>query len=120
MRLDDLDIPWGQGIFRRTKRISFELSNICNLADLHKRCPLHQYQERHILPAEIVYQVLDCCKAYDFQGVFAFHQYNEPGVDPRLFMFMNRIKQLLPKAKMFLLTNGWYLNLQAHYPAKNL
>jgi MoaA/NifB/PqqE/SkfB family radical SAM enzyme len=36
--------------------------------------------------------------------------YNEPGIDPRLVFFMRKVKTMLPKAKLFLLTNGWYLD----------
>ncbi len=110
MRLDDLDVPWGRGIFRRTKRISFELSNLCTLAPCHAKCPAHQAREPRILPMSIVESVLETCRKRRFRGMFAFHLYNEPGVDPRLFLFMQRIKAVLPGAKLFLLTNGWYLD----------
>jgi GTP 3',8-cyclase len=109
MRLDKLDIPWGQGPFRRTKRISFELSNICNLAQDHQRCPLNLKPETRVLPGRVIDGVLETCRKYDFMGVFAFHLYNEPGIDPRLALFLERIKSILPRARTFLLTNGWYL-----------
>lgn len=109
MRLDDLNISWGQGIFRRTKRISFELSNICNLAAQHRRCPVNLVRETRVLPERIVNGVLETCRAHQFRGVIAFHMYNEPGIDPRLVYFMRHIKSLLPDVKLFLLTNGWYL-----------
>ena len=110
MRLDDLDIPWGTGVFRRTKRISFELSNICNLAQQHKQCPLHFQDEPRILPEFVIDGVLETCQKFRFAGVFAFHLYNEPGIDPRLVSLMDKIKSRLPDSKLFLLTNGWYLN----------
>lgn len=110
MRLDKLDIPWGQGIFRRTKRISLELSNSCNLAQQHPQCPLHDQKERRILPESVIDRVLETCAKYAFAGVFAFHLYNEPLIDPRLVFFMEKIKSRLPSARLFLLTNGTYLN----------
>lgn len=110
MRLDNLDITWGKGIFARTKRISFELSNICNYDHLHPRCPISQQKQRKILPEQTVYQTLEVCRTYEFEGVIAFHLYNEPGIDPRLMLFIDKVKQVLPQARIFLLTNGWYLN----------
>jgi GTP 3',8-cyclase len=109
MRLDNFGIPWGKGPFRRTKRISFELSNICNLAQEHKRCPVHLKSETCVLPASVIDGVLETCRRHEFEGVFAFHLYNEPGVDPRLALFLERIKRVLPRARTFMLTNGWYL-----------
>jgi cyclic pyranopterin phosphate synthase len=109
MRLDKLGIPWGEGPFRRTKRISFELSNICNLSHEHKRCPLNLKPETQILPASVINSVLETCRRHQFEGVFAFHLYNEPGIDPRLALFLHRIKSVLPAARTFVLTNGWYL-----------
>jgi MoaA/NifB/PqqE/SkfB family radical SAM enzyme len=110
MRLDDLGVPWGQGPFRRTKRVSLELSNICNYADTHRRCPLHNVTERRVLPERVVVHVLETCRAHDFQGVVAFHMYNEPGIDPRLMRFIILTKELMPRSRVFLLTNGWYLD----------
>jgi len=110
MRLDNLNIPWGRGIFRRTKRISLELSNLCNHAEIHHRCPAHFQEEPAILPEAIVDAVLAGCRAYEFQGIISFHLYNEPGIDPRLVLFMRKVKQALPAARLFLLTNGWYLD----------
>jgi len=110
MRLDNLKIPWGRGVFRRTKRISLELSNLCNHAEAHHRCPAHFREEPAILPEAIVDAVLSSCRACDFQGVISFHLYNEPGIDPRLMLFMKKVKQALPAARLFLLTNGWYLD----------
>jgi MoaA/NifB/PqqE/SkfB family radical SAM enzyme len=110
MRLDKLNIPWGRGAFRRTKRISLELSNLCNHAGAHSRCPAHFQEEPAILPEAMVDAVLSSCRAHDFQGVISFHLYNEPGIDPRLFLFMKKARKALPAARLYLLTNGWYLD----------
>jgi Iron-sulfur cluster-binding domain len=110
MRLDDLDVPWGEGPFRFTKRISFELSNRCDMSGQHSRCPLHRSSEApRILRTSIIDAVLVSCRRYDFAGVIAFHLYNEPGLDPRLTWLMERIKRALPRCRLYLLTNGGYL-----------
>lgn len=108
MRLEDKNIPWGTGIFKRTKRVTLELSNLCNWSKEHERCPAHYYKEHVILPERIVRNVLETCRAYSFKGVIAFHIYNEPGIDPRLMYFIKLTKEMLPGSFIFLLTNGWY------------
>ena len=100
----------GRGPFDKTKRIAIELSNICNYATLHKRCPLNQVKEYKILPEKIVYHVLETGKKYDFRGYIAFDIYNEPGIDPRLMMFIKKTREMLPKAKILLQTNGFYFD----------
>lgn len=100
----------GQGIFNKTKRISLELSNLCNYAMIHKKCPLNRIKNGKILPSRIVYHILETCQKYDFQGHIAFHTYNEPGIDPRLMMFIKKARERLPKSKLILQTNGYYLD----------
>lgn len=101
---------YNKGIFKHTKRISIELSNLCNYSILHKSCPLHYVKEPKILPEKIFNHVIETCKKYDFKGIIAFHTYNEPGIDPRLMMFIKRTKKILSESTIFLLTNGFYFD----------
>jgi radical SAM protein with 4Fe4S-binding SPASM domain len=98
----------GEGVFMHTKRIAIELSNICNYANIHTKCPLHLAKEPKILPEKIVYHILETCQKYNFQGYLTFDVYNEPTIDPRLMMFVRKAKKMLPKAKIILQTNGFY------------
>lgn len=122
MRFDEFNIPWGNGIFRLTKRITIELSNLCNYAVIHKDCPAGQRKKITIIPEHIFRSVLNTCEKYDFRGIISFHMYNEPLTDPRLFMFMDLIKTQMPGIKMFIVTNGWYLdqNMAAELEAHGL
>lgn len=115
MRFDEFNIPWGSGIFQYTKRITFELSNLCNYAEKHKKCPVSQRSKITILPEHIFKAVINTCEQYDFQGVISFHMYNEPLIDPRLFLFMDLIRKIIPRAKIFIVTNGWYLDQNMAY-----
>ena len=99
-----------KGIFKNTTRISIELSNICNYSKIHTKCPLHLPKEIKILPAKIFLKIIKECKQYDFKGMIAFHCYNEPGIDPRLMMFIKITKKALPKSTIFIMTNGFYLD----------
>jgi len=107
-------IPWGKGIFRRTKRITFALSNICNLADEHKRCPLSDpvMSKKTTLPTKVILETLEIAKKYDFRGCVGFHWYNEPTLDPRLSYLLKTTKEYLPHCTTFITTNGTLLTRQ--------
>jgi len=100
-------------------RISIELSNLCNFAPVHKKCPLHIAANPTILPGKIVYRVLDSVASWEYKGKIAFHTYNEPGIDPRLFMFIAYAKEKCPDSYIAIMTNGYYLdeNLLSEYMA---
>lgn len=87
-----------------TVRISFELSNRCNYAPFHKRCPLNTAKETIILSSKIVRKVFDSLGGW--AGIVAFHTYNEPLIDPRLFTFI----EMARGNYIYILTNGYYLN----------
>jgi len=103
-------IESGRGAFNQTKRVAIELSNICNYAKVHQRCPLSKVKDFKILSEKIVYHVLETCEKYRFRGYLTFDVYNEPGIDPRLMMFIKKARKMLPKAIIVLQTNGFYFN----------
>lgn len=99
-------------IFENTRRITFELSNICDLAPFHKKCGAHEawlHDEPTILPSKIVYHVLDTLTKYKYKWKICFHRYNEPLIDPRLFKFIEYARKACPQSILFLVTNGTYL-----------
>jgi len=103
-------IPENGDIFNLTTRITFELSNICNYSLFHKKCPLFLENEKIILPSKIVYAVLDELGRYNYKGQIAYHNYNEPLIDPRLFKFIEHSKIKCPDSEIYFSTNGFYLN----------
>jgi MoaA/NifB/PqqE/SkfB family radical SAM enzyme len=103
----------GESLERHIKRISIELSNLCNYAHLHKKCPVAWYKEKKILPTEIFYKVVDELAEYGFCGELAFHRYNEPMLDKRLYDFIGYVNKKLPGAKILILTNGSFLNQES-------
>ena len=103
---------YNKPIMHQIKRISFELSNICNYAYCHKECPLHGQKEKIVLPSRIVKKTVDEVAQIDYDGVFAFHIYNEPLIDPRLFPFIVYTKAKCTKSKILILTSGFYLDQQ--------
>lgn len=92
------------------KRILFELSNLCNYSTLHKKCPVSKIDTHSILPSRVIYKIVNELQQIDYSGVFSFHRYNEPLIDPRLFVFIKYIKERLPKSRVTSFTNGFYLS----------
>lgn len=92
------------------KHIFFELSNMCVYAHLHPRCPVNLQKDKKVLSSKIVKKVIDELGKINFKGFIAFHRYNEPLIDPRLFELISYVKVRCPKAMIRILTNGFYLN----------
>jgi radical SAM protein with 4Fe4S-binding SPASM domain len=97
-------------LLKYTNRISMELSNLCNYSMIHKKCPIHKINNPVILPSIIVYSVIETLKRYSFSGRIAFHTYNEPLIDPRLFKFIEIAKNSCPSCEIYICTNGYYLD----------
>jgi radical SAM protein with 4Fe4S-binding SPASM domain len=91
-----------------TKRISFELSNYCNLSHIHKKCPISLQKEPNYLPLKIINNVSEYIKQIGWTGIIAFHTYNEPTIDPRLFMLIEKFNTHY----ILIATNGKTLNQQ--------
>ena len=95
---------------RFVKRISFQLSNLCNYSIIHKKCPVSSNKDKIILPSNIFYKTINEISEYEYKGVLSFHVYNEPLIDPRLFMFIKYAKEKCPDSVIFITSNGYYLN----------
>lgn len=92
------------------RTIYIGLSNICNYSHIHEKCPLHNQKEKMILPSHLVYKLIDELDDINYQGLIAFHLYNEPLADRRLFDFISYVKSKEKSLKIFILTNGYYLD----------
>jgi len=95
-------------LLRHTSRVTFELSNMCNLAHAHTKCPAHKAASRPVyLPEKVVRHVLAFMQADGFgEREIAWHNYGEPTIDPRLFMFIDEAHRLMPRVKQYVLSNG--------------
>jgi len=89
--------------------VAIELSNLCNYACLHKKCPASQINEKKVMPLDDIDKIIDALYDIDFTGTIHFQIYNEPLMDPRLFYIINRIKDKLKDVKILVYTNGYYL-----------
>ncbi len=96
-----------------TNRVTFQLSNLCNYSSLHKGlCPVSTFKEKQILPLRIIKGVIRDLVSIEWgKGKeIAFHDFNEPMNDPRLFWLIEYIRKNIVGIFPVLTTNGWYLN----------
>jgi radical SAM protein with 4Fe4S-binding SPASM domain len=98
-------------IVSKIKCVLFELSNICNYYIDHIKCPLHNINSKQILPLNIFRKTLTELKELNYKGVIGFSVYNEPLIDPRLFLMVSEIKNMFGyDIEVFILSNGFYIN----------
>ncbi len=90
--------------------VSVELSNVCPYAARHPLCPLHDSTEApHWMPEWMVLHVFKELGAEGYQGNILLQQYNEPLADPRLFHFLDRLRDLCPGARVHMWVSSWLL-----------
>jgi len=99
-----------------TESIVIGLSNFCNLAAFHKKCPLHlQWSspfcaiEPIMLSTQVVMHILNTLAEWSYTKDIGFSVYNEPLLDPRLCHFVYTTKTTMPKAQISIWTNGIFL-----------
>jgi len=92
-----------------TGRITLEISNRCNYAYRHKKCPLHGQIEPSYISEHVVREIMAFLDKQQYTGIIAFHNYCEPLMDPRLFMFLDLCPQ---NCKILIMTNGFMINQQ--------
>lgn len=91
-------------------RVSLALSNMCNYADIHRKCPASEVSVKEIMKRKNIENIVLQLKNLNFKGVISFHIYNEPSIDPRLFDIIKYIKKNLTDVEIYLYSNGFYLN----------
>lgn len=89
--------------------IYFELSNICNYSAIHTKCPASIIKNKSVMDSNVYKNVISDLSKIDFEGFISFHRYNEPLMDPRLISFISYARHKIPKSKLRILTNGYYL-----------
>lgn len=90
-------------------RISIECNSFCN-----RSCSFctrtADNREKSRMPEELVYKVLHELAAIRYQGLIAFHFYNEVFTDKRIFSFFEKCREL--GLNNYLFTNGDYLTAE--------
>ena len=94
--------------FPLINRVSFELSNLCNLSQLHKNCPASKVKTPETLPMKIIEHVLWTLRDKTKKIItLAWYVYNEPMIDPRLFYLLDFSNKVLPDHNNRIITNAW-------------
>ena len=91
-------------------QIAFELSNRCNYSHIHKECPTKPNADPIFLPTKIIKKVIQYLGSIEYQGEIYFNLYNDPMIDPRLFMLVDYVYWHSPFSWVHIFTNGWNLN----------
>lgn len=103
----------------RLQLLSIELGAACNLAGAHPYCPTNQPERfaradaRGVgpLPDDAAAAFVLAARARGFDGLVAFHYYNEPMLQlPRALALMDRIGRAAPDQAFALWTNGTLLD----------
>ncbi len=97
-------------LFGNITEYAIQLSNLCNYAFIHTKCPANSVSEKIIMSSDLFHKIIDDLSANQFKGTICFHLYNEPMIDPRLFQFIQYINHAMPEAEVEVYTNGYYLN----------
>lgn len=98
-------------IVKSIKRVSFELSNLCNYAAIHPQCPASKVKRPIFLSQMKIFHVLYTLFAWGFKGTIAWYIYNEPTIDPRLIKLVDYTSHLFDgNIKQRIVTNGAYLD----------
>lgn len=71
---------------------------------------MHGFKDKEILDTQLIHNVIDELATIDYQGLVLFSIYNEPLCDSRFYDLCKYTKEKCPNCKIFLNTNGFYLN----------
>lgn len=85
---------------------AFELSNRCNMSAQHDLCPTKANDPPVFLNTDLIKEVIVYFGSVNWKGGFYFNLYNEPMIDPRLFMFLELVKENNGNG-CTIFTNGW-------------
>lgn len=97
-----------QDIFYKTKVINLEISNLCNYTLIHPQCPTSK-MEKHIMPLATIEQIARKLGEAKFDRTLSPYAYSEPLIDPRLYIVLDIFRKRVPKAKLAIITNGFFL-----------
>lgn len=88
---------------------AFELSNRCNYAQYHLECPVDAKAGPIFLDTNIIKDIIKYFGCVNYTGRIEFNIYNEPLIDPRLFMLLEYNREHCG-CEVCIYTNGWGLN----------
>ena len=92
--------------------VEVEINSSCNKACSY--CPNSDFKriEQGHMEESVFRLLLSQLKDLNFMGALHYHFYNEPLLSPQLEAFLALSKEVLPKTKSIIFTNGSYLTLR--------
>jgi len=98
-----------QEFIEQLDSVNIETTNRCNMLKEHKKCPLAKRREKFgdcVLDVKVIKDVLRMLNEYGFKGRIGLHHYAEPLVDERILDIIKLCRELCPKGKVNIWTNG--------------
>ena len=89
---------------------AFELSNRCNLSQCHDLCPTVATDPPVFLNTDIIKDTMKYFGSVNHKCNIYFNVYNEPTIDPRLFMLLEYNMEHGGGSGVSIFTNGWSIN----------
>jgi len=107
-KLEKFKEAMSKDIFRKTKVINLEISNLCNYTIIHPQCPTSK-MKKHIMPLETIDKISKNLGDANFNKTLSPYAYSEPLIDPRLYTVIEILRKNVPKARLAIITNGFFL-----------
>lgn len=91
--------------------VNIETTTFCNRKCDY--CPNKDYETpKDLMDEKIFKRIISELKRIKYEGVIAYHFFNEPLFDKRIYDFVKYTKNEVPNAIQLLVTNGDYLDLE--------
>jgi hypothetical protein len=102
----------------RLDDVQIELNSHCNRKC--RFCPnSSNTREPGFLPDDLFYKIIADLKEVRFRGNMCFNLFNEPLLDKRLAQFMTFVNKELPAVRLYLNTNGDYMDIEMWKKLRN-
>lgn len=95
--------------------VEIEINHHCNLSCTY--CPnvSEERKGKGKMSKEMFTKIMKQLQDINYQGRISYHFYNEPLLHPELDSFVKLSKEMLPKTRSEIFTNGMFLNEEKYY-----
>ncbi len=93
------------------RMVEIEINTMCNRKCVYCPNSIMQRKEYGEMKKELFKKILNDLNKIEFDGRISYHFYGEPLLCANLFEYVTMTKAQLPKSKIFLYSNGDYLDI---------
>lgn len=90
--------------------IEIEINHSCNLACSYCPNAEHKRIETGEMDTDLFKKLMKQLAEIDYDGLVSFHFYNEPLLCSKLDLFVGLLRDMVPKARLQLYSNGLFIN----------